>query len=89
MVFLTAVIIGLVMGGLMFFHDKSVPAAVAAGLVAAGGSLPAPPPSNGRGSRRHVLDRRQPEPSPPGWFGVAPTEPVRVVDADLAPGSPR
>ncbi|UUS35068.1 MULTISPECIES: hypothetical protein [Streptomyces] len=39
-VFLAAVIIGLVMGGLMFLHDKSVPAAVAAGLVAAGGSVP-------------------------------------------------
>ncbi len=39
-VFLAAVIIGLVMGGLMFLHDKSVPAAVAAGLVAAGASLP-------------------------------------------------
>lgn len=39
-VFLAAVIIGLVMGGLMFLHDKSVPTAVTAGLVAAGGSLP-------------------------------------------------
>ncbi|WP_234326720.1 hypothetical protein [Streptomyces sp. NRRL S-337] len=39
-VFLAAVIIGLVMGGLMFLHDKSVPSAVAAGLVAAGGSVP-------------------------------------------------
>ncbi|MFH8796913.1 hypothetical protein [Streptomyces sp. NPDC017941] len=39
-VFLAAVIISLVMGGLMFLHDKSVPAAVAAGLVAAGGSVP-------------------------------------------------
>ncbi|MFI9569216.1 recombinase family protein [Streptomyces rishiriensis] len=39
-VFLAAVIIGLVMGGLMFLHDKSVPAAVATGLVAAGGSVP-------------------------------------------------
>ncbi|MCZ0210680.1 hypothetical protein OZK63_35375 [Streptomyces sp. UMAF16] len=39
-VFLAAVIIGFVMGGLMFLHDKSVPAAVAAGLVAAGGSVP-------------------------------------------------
>lgn len=39
-VFLAAVIIGLVMGGLMFLHDKSVPAAVTAGLVAAGGSVP-------------------------------------------------
>ncbi|MFD8257295.1 hypothetical protein [Streptomyces werraensis] len=39
-VFLAAVIIGLVMGHLMFLHDKSVPTAVAAGLVAAGGSLP-------------------------------------------------
>ncbi|MFJ2060589.1 hypothetical protein ACIOMM_32320 [Streptomyces sp. NPDC087908] len=39
-VFLTAVIIGLVMGGLMYLHDKSMPAAVAAGLVAAGASLP-------------------------------------------------
>ncbi|GGY12964.1 hypothetical protein [Streptomyces xanthochromogenes] len=29
-VFLAAVIIGLVMGGLMFLHDKSVPAAVVA-----------------------------------------------------------
>ncbi|MGN9796239.1 hypothetical protein ACTMTU_34840 [Streptomyces sp. OZ13] len=37
---LAAVIIGLVMGGLMFLHDKSVPAAVATGLVAAGGSVP-------------------------------------------------
>ncbi|MFJ3161403.1 hypothetical protein [Streptomyces kanasensis] len=40
LVFLAAVIIGLVMGGLMFLHDKSVPAAVAAGLVAAGGGIP-------------------------------------------------
>ncbi|MGW2900749.1 hypothetical protein ACWDAO_40815 [Streptomyces sp. NPDC001212] len=39
-VFLAAVIIGLVMGGLMFLHNKSVPAAVAAGLVAAGGRVP-------------------------------------------------
>ncbi len=39
-VFLAAVIIGLVMGGLMFLHDKSVPAAVATGLLAAGGSVP-------------------------------------------------
>ncbi|MFA0845836.1 hypothetical protein ACFZCM_22430 [Streptomyces rochei] len=39
-VFLAAVLIGLVMGGLMFFHDKSVPAAVAAGVVAAEGSVP-------------------------------------------------
>ncbi|MFF9089911.1 hypothetical protein ACF1BE_26555 [Streptomyces sp. NPDC014991] len=40
-VFLAAVIIGLVMGGIMFLHDKSVPAAaVATGLVAAGGSVP-------------------------------------------------
>ncbi|MFI1726473.1 hypothetical protein [Streptomyces sp. NPDC020489] len=39
-VFLAAVIIGLVMGGLMFLHDKSMPAAVATGLVAAGGSVP-------------------------------------------------
>ncbi|MFC8407470.1 hypothetical protein ACFUG9_28365 [Streptomyces griseoincarnatus] len=39
-VFLAAVIIGLVMGGLMFLHDKSVPTAVATGLLAAGGSVP-------------------------------------------------
>ncbi|MBG0850306.1 hypothetical protein I2W78_00020 [Streptomyces spinoverrucosus] len=39
-VFLAAVIIGLIMGGLMFFHEKSVPVAVATGLVAAGGSVP-------------------------------------------------
>lgn len=39
-VFLAAVIIGLVMGCLMFLHDKSVPAAVATGLVAVGGSVP-------------------------------------------------
>ncbi|MCL3998804.1 hypothetical protein [Streptomyces lavenduligriseus] len=39
-VFLAAVIIGLGMGGLMFLHNKSVPTAVAAGLVAAGGSVP-------------------------------------------------
>ncbi|MEU3290513.1 hypothetical protein [Streptomyces longwoodensis] len=39
-VFLAAVIIGLVMGGLMFLHDQSVPAAVVTGLVAAGGSVP-------------------------------------------------
>lgn len=39
-VFLAAVIIGLVMGVLMFLHDKSVPAAVAAGLGAAGVSVP-------------------------------------------------
>ncbi|MFJ9675252.1 hypothetical protein ACIRP5_31215 [Streptomyces sp. NPDC101221] len=39
-VFLTAAIIGLVMGGLVFLHDKSVPAAVTAGLLAAGGSVP-------------------------------------------------
>ncbi|MEU7560232.1 hypothetical protein [Streptomyces eurythermus] len=39
-VFLAAFLIGLVMGGLMFLHDKSVPAAVATGLVTAGGSVP-------------------------------------------------
>lgn len=39
-VFLAAVIIGLIMGGLMFLHEKSVPAAVATGLVTAGGSVP-------------------------------------------------
>ncbi|MGW0552227.1 hypothetical protein [Streptomyces altiplanensis] len=39
-VFLAAAVIGLVMGGLMFLHDKSVPAAVATSLVAAGGSIP-------------------------------------------------
>ncbi|MFG3498746.1 hypothetical protein [Streptomyces sp. NPDC047928] len=39
-VFLAAVVIGLIMGGLMFLHDKSVPAAVAAGLAAAGVSVP-------------------------------------------------
>ncbi|MFB8043124.1 hypothetical protein ACFC8F_17760 [Streptomyces hydrogenans] len=39
-VFLAAVVIGLVMGALMFLHDKSMPAAVAAGLLAAGGSVP-------------------------------------------------
>ncbi|WP_228125979.1 hypothetical protein [Streptomyces sp. SYP-A7193] len=38
-VFLTAAMIGFVMGGLVFLHGESVPAAVAAGLVAAGGSL--------------------------------------------------
>ncbi|MEU0477545.1 hypothetical protein [Streptomyces olivaceus] len=39
-VFLTAVIIGLVMGGLTFLHDKCVPAAVAAGLGSFGISVP-------------------------------------------------
>jgi hypothetical protein len=39
-VFLAAIIIGLVMGGLMFLHDQSVPAAVAADLLAAGFSVP-------------------------------------------------
>ncbi|CAL9673740.1 hypothetical protein [Streptomyces sp. enrichment culture] len=39
-VFLTAVIIGLVMGSLTFLHDKSVPAAVAAGLGTFGISVP-------------------------------------------------
>ncbi|MER5659894.1 hypothetical protein [Streptomyces mirabilis] len=39
-VFLAAVIIGLVMGSLMFLHDKSVPAAIATGPVAAGGRVP-------------------------------------------------
>ncbi|WP_247701365.1 hypothetical protein [Streptomyces sp. RM72] len=39
-VFLAAVIIGLVMGGLMFLHDKSVPTAVAAGLGSFGLSVP-------------------------------------------------
>ncbi|MYS71523.1 hypothetical protein GTY88_13975 [Streptomyces sp. SID5926] len=39
-VFLAAAMIGFVTGSLVFLHDKSVPAAVAAGLVAAGGSLP-------------------------------------------------
>ncbi len=39
-VFLTAAIIGLVMGGLVFLHDKSVPTAVTAGLLTAGGSVP-------------------------------------------------
>ncbi|MFH9175034.1 hypothetical protein [Streptomyces albogriseolus] len=38
-VFLAAVIIGLVIGHVIL-HDKSLPAAVAAGLVAAGGSVP-------------------------------------------------
>ncbi|MEU1457251.1 hypothetical protein [Streptomyces avermitilis] len=39
-VFLAAVIIGLIMGGFMFLHEKSFPAAVATGLVTAGGSVP-------------------------------------------------
>ncbi|WP_232839350.1 hypothetical protein [Streptomyces triticisoli] len=39
-VFLAAVIIGLVMGGLMFLHEKSVPAAVATGLGCCGLSVP-------------------------------------------------
>ncbi|WP_190078595.1 hypothetical protein [Streptomyces daghestanicus] len=39
-VFLAAAVIGLVMGCLVFLHDKSVPAAVATGLVAAKGSVP-------------------------------------------------
>ncbi|MFJ8275578.1 hypothetical protein ACIQ8G_35800 [Streptomyces sp. NPDC094154] len=39
-VFLTAVIIGLVMGGLMFLHEKSVPSAVATGLGCCGISVP-------------------------------------------------
>ncbi|MET9197060.1 hypothetical protein ABZX60_27635 [Streptomyces olivaceus] len=39
-VFLTAAIIGLVMGGLTFLHDKSVPAAVTAGLGSFGISVP-------------------------------------------------
>jgi hypothetical protein len=39
-VFLTAVIIGLVMGAFMFLHHRSVPAAIAAGLVPAGASIP-------------------------------------------------
>jgi hypothetical protein len=39
-VFLTAVISGLIMGGIMFLHDKSVPTAVAAGLGAFWISLP-------------------------------------------------
>ncbi|WP_405914493.1 hypothetical protein [Streptomyces sp. NBC_00728] len=39
-VFLAGFIIGLVMGGLMFLHDKSVPVAVATGVGAAGGSVP-------------------------------------------------
>ncbi|MET7436335.1 hypothetical protein ACWERY_10750 [Streptomyces sp. NPDC004082] len=39
-VFPATVIIGLVVGGLMCLHDKSVPAAVATGLVTAGGSVP-------------------------------------------------
>ncbi|CAK7288534.1 hypothetical protein [Streptomyces misionensis] len=38
-VFLAAFLIGLIMGGLMFLHEKSVPAAVATGLVTAGGSV--------------------------------------------------
>lgn len=39
-VFLTAVVIGLVMGGLMLLHDKSVPAAVTTGLGSSGISVP-------------------------------------------------
>ncbi|MGW0607763.1 hypothetical protein [Streptomyces sp. NPDC002640] len=39
-VFLAAIISGLVMGGLMFLHDKSVPTAVATGLGAFGISVP-------------------------------------------------
>ncbi|MET8102259.1 hypothetical protein ABZV29_38415 [Streptomyces sp. NPDC005236] len=39
-VFLTAVVIGLIMGGLMFLSDKSVPTAVATGLGAAGVGVP-------------------------------------------------
>lgn len=39
-VFLGAVIIGFIMGWLMFLHERSVPAAVATGLVTAGGSVP-------------------------------------------------
>ncbi|MGW0929033.1 hypothetical protein [Streptomyces sp. NPDC002644] len=38
-VFLAAVVSGLVMGGLMFLHDKSVPTAVATGLGAFGISV--------------------------------------------------
>ncbi|MFC9056221.1 hypothetical protein ACFYO6_39140 [Streptomyces anthocyanicus] len=37
---LPAVIIGLVMGGLMFLHDKSAPTVVAAGLGPFGLSVP-------------------------------------------------
>ncbi|MFG3552646.1 hypothetical protein [Streptomyces sp. NPDC047725] len=40
MVFLTAVVIGLVMGGLMFLRDRSVPAAIATGLGCCGLSIP-------------------------------------------------
>jgi hypothetical protein len=36
-VFLAACMVGTVMGGLVFLHDKSVSAAVAAGALAAGG----------------------------------------------------
>lgn len=39
-VFLTAVVIGLVMGGLMFLRDRSVPAAIATGLGCCGLSIP-------------------------------------------------
>ncbi|MFI8301374.1 hypothetical protein ACIGCZ_36300 [Streptomyces nigra] len=39
-VFLAAVIIGLVMGGLMFLHDKSVPTAIVTGLGCCGVSVP-------------------------------------------------
>ncbi|MFF0204409.1 hypothetical protein [Streptomyces sp. NPDC005017] len=39
--FLAAGFIGLVMGGLMFFHEKSVPAAVATGPLTFGASVPA------------------------------------------------
>ncbi|MFI1176629.1 hypothetical protein [Streptomyces melanogenes] len=39
-VFLTALVVGLVMGGFLFLHEKPVSAAVATGLVAAGGSVP-------------------------------------------------
>lgn len=39
-VLLPAVIIGLVMGGLMFLHDKSAPTVVAAGLGPFGLSVP-------------------------------------------------
>ncbi|MFJ8351527.1 hypothetical protein ACIQ9J_35270 [Streptomyces sp. NPDC094153] len=40
MVFLTAGFIGVIMGGLMFLSEKSLPKAVGTGLAAAGVSVP-------------------------------------------------
>lgn len=39
-VFLAAGFIGVVMGGLMFLSEKSAPTAIAAGIAAAGASIP-------------------------------------------------